>query len=180
MHHTRTMYQDTTASPHRQKGAVLFISLIMLLAMTLIGVTGMQGTIMEEKMAGNSLDINRSFQATEAALREAENFLQGATLPTFDGTTAGLYQPTDAGTAPLWEQNIWTTTGARTYSGSFSNMTLASAPMYIIEELAPVPDPTGSIAADEPLPDAGVYRVTARGTGGSNKSITILQATYKR
>lgn len=180
MHDTRTIHPDTIVSLHRQEGAVLFISLIMLLAMTLIGVTGMQGTIMEEKMAGNSLDINRSFQATEAALREAESYLQSATLPTFDGTTTGLYQPTDAGTTPLWEQNIWNASSARTYSGTFSGMTLASAPMYIIEELAPVPDPTGSIAADEPLPDAGIYRVTARGTGGSDKSITILQATYKR
>lgn len=164
-----------------QRGAVLFISLIMLLVMTLIGVTGLQTTTMEEKMAGNVRDINLSFQAAEAALREGEAFLQGATLPDFDGTTTGLYQPATLNSTPLWEQSgIWTASNARTYSGTLYSIPAGNEPLYIIEELTPLPDPNGSLASDEPLSEDGVYRVTARGLGGSDKSITILQATYKR
>ena len=56
----------------RQNGAVLIVSLIMLLLLTLIGVTAMQTNGLEEKMAGNMLDRNIALQAAESALRDAE------------------------------------------------------------------------------------------------------------
>lgn len=59
----------------RQSGVVLVISLIMLLALTLIGVTSSSVTGLEEKMAANSKDVNLAFQAAEAALRAAETSL---------------------------------------------------------------------------------------------------------
>ena len=44
--------------PSRQRGAVLVVALLMLLIMTVLGVTAMQMSRMEERMAGNSRDIN--------------------------------------------------------------------------------------------------------------------------
>lgn len=164
---------------HHQRGAVLFISLIMLLVMTLIGVTGMQSSSMEEKMVANMRDINLSFQAAEAALREAETSLQAAVLNEFDGSNTGLYQPATAGDPPLWEvAATWSPGSYIPYSKAL--LYVSEQPKYIIEELPPVPDPDGSAAADEPLPEAGFYRVTTRGLGGSDKAITILQAVYER
>lgn len=60
-----------------QTGAVLPISLVMLLLLTLIGVTGSQVTGLEEKMAGNMRDKNIAFQAAESALRDAELDIRG-------------------------------------------------------------------------------------------------------
>lgn len=60
-----------------QTGVVLVISLIMLLALTLIGVTSSSVTGLETKMAANSKDINLAFQAAEATLRDVEASLQG-------------------------------------------------------------------------------------------------------
>lgn len=169
--------QYTTA--HRQRGVVLFVALIMLMVMTLIGVTGMQNSSMEEKMVHNVRDSDLSFQAAEAALREAETSLQVAVLKEFDGSNTGLYQPATRGNPPLWEvSSTWTATGSQSYTGSLAY--LSARPQYIIEELPPVPDPKGSVAADEPLPETRVYRVTARGVGGTDKAITILQAAFKR
>ncbi len=68
-----------------QSGVVLIISLIMLLALTLIGVTSSSVTSLEEKMAANTKDINLAFQAAEAALRFAENDLI-LTRPNFTKT----------------------------------------------------------------------------------------------
>jgi Tfp pilus assembly protein PilX len=62
----------------RQTGVVLVISLILLLALTLIGVTGSNVTGLEEKMAGNNKDVNLAFQAAESALRFAEANLSAA------------------------------------------------------------------------------------------------------
>lgn len=55
-----------------QQGAALVVSLIMLLLMTLVGVTAMQVTMMQEKMVANSRDINTAFQAAETALKRGE------------------------------------------------------------------------------------------------------------
>jgi len=168
-----------SAARHQQRGVVLFVSLIMLMVMTLIGVTGMQNSSMEEKMVANVRDIDLSFQAAEAALREAETSLQVAVLKEFDGSNTGLYQPVTRDSQPLWEAaSTWNAGGALPYTGSLAY--LSAPPQYIIEELPPVPDPDGSVAADEPLPETRVYRVTARGVGGTDKAITMLQAAFKR
>ena len=58
-----------------QCGAALFVSLVFLLLLTIIGVVGMQGAVMQEKMAGNSKFKNQSFQYAEAALREGEGLI---------------------------------------------------------------------------------------------------------
>ncbi len=63
----------------RQQGAVLIVSLIILLIMTLIGLSSMQNTTLEEKMAGNYRDKNLSFQAAEMTLREGEGWIADQT-----------------------------------------------------------------------------------------------------
>ena len=40
----------------KQKGAVLFVGLMMLLIMSLIAITSMQGSTLEVRMAGNTKD----------------------------------------------------------------------------------------------------------------------------
>ena len=55
-----------------QSGAVLVISLIMLLALTIIGITSTNVTGLQEKMAANSKESNLAFQAAEATLRYVE------------------------------------------------------------------------------------------------------------
>lgn len=54
-----------------QDGAVLITSLILLLVMTMLAVTTMRTTTMEQKMAANAAFTNRAFQAAESALAEA-------------------------------------------------------------------------------------------------------------
>ena len=56
-----------------QKGAVLIVSLIILLLLTMLGINSMRSTLLQEKMAGNSNDYNRAMQAAETALREGES-----------------------------------------------------------------------------------------------------------
>lgn len=55
-----------------QRGATLAIVLIFLVLVTLIGVTAMTTTTLEEKMAGNLKEQNLAFQAAESALRDAK------------------------------------------------------------------------------------------------------------
>jgi len=189
--HTRivTLY---VCGSFRQRGSTLIVALVFLLAMTLIGVTAMQGTTQQESMAGNLRQRNLAFQAAEAALRNGESLLTQAVLPTFNNTGAnlGLRQsvtPTaDIGTFWL-DTYCWVVkTGcAAAESQQYAGLPLGdvvSQPLYVIEELPPVPknpDSGGSVKF-QALSEEYFYRVTARGLGGTTDALVILQSTYKR
>lgn len=165
--------------PHKQQGVVLFVSLILLLVLTLIAVSSMQSNIMEERMAGNMRNQDMAFQAAEAALRDGETFLQNPVLPAFDNTS-GNFQPADpaAGETPRWESVDWSNAGSvHTYSGKEISG-IASDPAYIVEEM-PATASGSSLASDTPGVHE-VYRITARAVGGSSDAVVILQSTYKR
>jgi len=170
-------------STRKQRGAVLFVSLIMLLLMTLIGISAMQTTVLEERMAGNFKDRNMALQAAESSLRAAEKYLNDTTvLPGFTatGTTLGLYQPTSSG-APRWgivDWLDWSNTGdVIQYPGTLNN--ISSAPVYIIEEMPPINEAGSSLEAGVILTN-NYYRVTTRAVGGTDTAIVMLQSTYKR
>jgi len=58
-----------------QKGSVLIIAMVLLLVMTLIGMAGIEVTGLEERMVLNMRDRQAAFEAAEAALAQAEEFL---------------------------------------------------------------------------------------------------------
>lgn len=158
----------------RETGSVLVVGIVILMVLTLMAVVAMRVTTLEERMAGGLRDRDLAFQAAEAALREGEGILTLASLPSFDDTD-GYFQPDRT----LWDRNnsVWSS-GSIEFSEDLDGV--AEQPRYIIEELPPVPESLGSLAADEPIPDAGVYRVTARGVGGRESSVVMLQTTFKR
>ena len=57
--------------PESQSGAVLFTALVMMVLMTLLAVTMMGNTAIDEKMAQNSQEQNRAFQAAETGIEMA-------------------------------------------------------------------------------------------------------------
>jgi type IV pilus assembly protein PilX len=75
----------------RQRGAVLFISLIMLLLMTLIGITAMQVTLLQERMAGGFRVQHQAFEQTEGTLKDTRKSLNDAA-----NTSGPLYYSPDA------------------------------------------------------------------------------------
>lgn len=60
----------------RQRGAVLYVALIMLVLLALIGIVGMQVASMQERMAANYRATNLAFQNTEGNLRATECSIQ--------------------------------------------------------------------------------------------------------
>ena len=60
----------------RQRGAALFVGLIMLLLMTMIGITAMQVTLLQERMAGNFKMRHDGFERGETALTNARTTVQ--------------------------------------------------------------------------------------------------------
>lgn len=62
----------------RQRGAVLYVALIMLVLLALIGITGMQVAGMQERMAANYLRSNVAFQAAEGEVRVSETGIENS------------------------------------------------------------------------------------------------------
>ena len=67
--------QAFTSAARNQRGVALFVSLIFLLLLTIMGVSGMKSAALQEKMAGNTRYKTISFQHAEAGLREGENVI---------------------------------------------------------------------------------------------------------
>jgi type IV pilus assembly protein PilX len=159
-----------TVSCQHQSGAVLAISLIILLLLTLIGVTAMQSTGLEEKMAGNLRDRNLAFQAAETALREGERETSSLPLCPIVAQVGGFYAHSDTPKIDDGDGSVWSTSGkAYTYTGVIlEKVTKTAQPKYIIQCITSTPGPSS------------LYRITARGTGGTTDAVVILQSVYLR
>lgn len=158
-----------------ERGAALIIALVFLVVLTMLGVSSMRTTTLQQRMAGNVRDSTLAFQAAEAGLREAERFLGQPTLPAFRGNDGLLRRQQDAGLASFWTTYDWANASieAAPLPG------VAEPPRYVIEELPPEPGDGDSLRFGA-LPDPVFYRVTSRAVGGTTEAVSILQATYRR
>lgn len=59
-----------------QRGAVLYVALIMLVLLALIGIVGLQVTGLQERMSANYRNANVAFQTAEAGARSIETGIQ--------------------------------------------------------------------------------------------------------
>lgn len=167
----------------RQGGVVLVVALIFLLLMTLIGVTAMQTTTLDERIANNARQRNLAFQAAEAGLRAGETVLRQPTLPTFGSTTTPglldrLSNPTTSATD--WMTYAWDS-GSQSYSSTLDSA-LSSQPRYVIELFKRTPGSGNSLDATQPGAFESWYRVTARGSGSGSvgDAVVLLQSVYRR
>ncbi|MFD0322517.1 pilus assembly PilX family protein [Lysobacter gummosus] len=62
--------------PSAQRGAVLYVALIMLILLALIGITAMQVTGLQERMTSSYRSTNMAFQNAEGRARGKESDLQ--------------------------------------------------------------------------------------------------------
>ncbi len=166
----------------RQSGAVLAIALIFLVVLTLLGITGAQNTVLEERMTGNYRDQQIAFEAAETALRIGENAVLNDT--TFDAMAWDGSDGTHEGNPSLNPfkkppNNSVTVTSTVISSTAISDAT-SQDPAYYIERLPEVPLPDSSLIPSDTAPKIRYYRVTASGWGQSVNSQVILQSTLYR
>ena len=84
----------------RQTGVVMFVALILLLILSLLGVTAARMQTSEERMARNEDNHQIGAQAAEAALRLGESGLSTGTL-FFPSTNPGMLSPTSWNVDPM-------------------------------------------------------------------------------
>lgn len=173
------MAYQTIIQHKQQRGVVLIISLIILLLMTIIGISSIKMTTLEERMAGNLRDQNLSFQSAEAALVEGENFLENTVLIITD-STAGLH---DIGDAPDVFNPLTWIDNAKSIAAN-TNINGEQNARYYIEKIGPVSKSAGKNLTFDPggggidSSDITGYKVVAIGRGPSGQSQSILVSYY--
>jgi type IV pilus assembly protein PilX len=174
-----------TSIRHRQRGAILVTSLLLLLVLTVLGITMMKMTNMQERMSGNTRDISLALQGAEAALRDGERIID----PFINGNVAGGQgglgcNICQSGVLPM---NIadpgafnW---GANAHEfgilGTQDFVGLAEDPQYTIEEGVYVPDDLGG-RGQGVNPGRQFYQVTGHSIGASGLANVVLQTSYAR
>jgi type IV pilus assembly protein PilX len=165
------MYMQTHS---RQKGVALIVAMILMLIMTMGGLAAMRSSVMQERMTMHTHDRSLSFQATEAALKEAELWIQ-STRPSpeegapCNGGVCGL-APADTST-PLWEGSVgWKDATELRYGP------IAITPQFLVEHLGnSFPCQKENTSLDSTCKR---YRITARSNAGSGRASVMLQSLY--
>lgn len=164
---------------HRQNGAVLVVSLLILLIMTVIGVSGMRSSTMEEKMASNSRDRNVGFQSAEIAIREAETFIETlVTTGNFDDTN-GLYSSISNEPSPF-TPTTWSTSGKHVSATAPGG---SSGAQYFITRTGTIKDKKSLIIGATGGPggtnnDITIFRITARGQGANADGAEVMLRSF--
>ena len=176
------MSNHLQALKSKQSGAALITGLIFMVVMTIIVISALRSSTLEERMAANARNRQLALQAAEAVLRDAESSLTaGAPFDPFtpasftNGCTNGYCSKPATGSTPRWKTIDWSNTGiTRTFATAASNLAgVASQPRYVIE-LIGFPPPTAPGQKCNPA----LYRVTARGVGQDNSTV-FLQTMYR-
>ena len=161
----------------KQRGIVLFVSLALLMAIAVGGIAAAQVATLELRMVRNHRDAAMAFQAADAALGEAEAWLETTAddpSPLFAANSGGLFLAPGYGEEPRWQRaGAWTSGDSRSVVTALPNV--AQPPRYIVEWLSTRVEPA---VGGAPPVTIDLFRITARGTGVSASA--ILQSTYGR
>lgn len=164
--------------PCGQRGSALIVSLLILVVLTLIGVTAVSTSGLEERMAGNNRDRDMAFEAAEVGLRAGEAFVQGLASTAAFNNSNGLYANTAQPDISA-SSTVWSGSNSRVYSGTLSG--IASAPRYIVQVLGSQGNNDVNMGGYGVSSGVGAitdFRITARGTGISDTSAVIVQSYY--
>lgn len=179
-----------------QRGMTLLVGLVLLLMLTVISTIGFRNTTMTERMTGNTVDRNVSFQAAESAGREAVTVIEATgitaltygvgvfAVPFAQGATTSFWnqgQGATVSTAPVgcsattsfsWKSCAVAVGAKYKINNGDADVAISEKAQYVIELLGTVPQPSPSTCVTT------TYRITSRSTGGSGLAEVVLQTVY--
>lgn len=168
------------AYSRHQSGISLVVVLILLVAISILGIAVLRSSAMQERMSANQRDRSLAFQAAETAMRYAQEDVLGAVpanpddawenrIPTAaDCTNFSICPP---GSAPVWRD-------VPTAAFNFSAANLAAAPQFWIEYIGLGP---AQREACDPVPPpldcfSPMYRINVRSRADGRADV-VMQST---
>ena len=177
-----------TAGRSKQSGVILFVALILLVILSMIGVTLARMQTVEERMARNETSRQMAEQAAEAALRNAEDSLLSLDPNVFAADGGGYFyvdQTTGSATPSMLPGLDWTN-AANTYVYTGPAMTnmpqeMAQPPKIVIEELpavTPTGDQMGGMGGTNGSGAPNLFRVTVQAVNADGTPSVMLQSIF--
>lgn len=176
-----------------ERGVALVVSLIMLVIITLLGVSSARNVVLEERMSSNMYDRGLGFQSVEAAIRLGESIAlaQSEAIPPNSGFPGnGIYNDSDSscgsslcsnGLCAMPDKDCQVRWSDSAFGGwqNASGLSLSAVdvnPQFIVEYLG------GNFPCNIDNPDAGSmncrrYRVTARSVA-DGRAMVMLQSVF--
>jgi type IV pilus assembly protein PilX len=96
----RHLFRHRIAMPRSARGAALFMALMLLIVMSLLGLTAARVMSMQERMAGNYRQQNVVFQGAETEARDRERQVLQSVQRTL--LNLDIASPVTEGTTPPW------------------------------------------------------------------------------
>ena len=171
-----------------QSGMVLLLCLIFLMSLTLLGLSAASDTILQNRLSANLQEAERARQSALVALAWAEQWLLELDGPAPENCLVpcagvNLHAKGDLPPNPESEDFSWwmtqgqeagidPVTGERTATISSNSL---QPPLWVIETAQIIPP------AESGNPDIQIwYRILARGSGRTDKAISVIESTVVR
>jgi type IV pilus assembly protein PilX len=182
--------------PRSQQGVVLIVALMMVLMLTLLGVTISRLQLVEDRISTNDQNRTVASENTEAVLRYAECSLQGGcggatwSNSSFAQNTAGLFEldltlgslATAASPDVALAGATWASPAGATlaYAGP-ALQTGSTPPQFLIEKLPALILPGDSTRQEQynGVGGSSPYQITAFAVGADNTSRAVLQSVFR-
>ncbi|WP_376693787.1 pilus assembly PilX family protein [Wenzhouxiangella sp. EGI_FJ10409] len=167
----------------KQQGVALFVGLMFLLVLTLLGLSASNGSIMQERMAGNVADYNAAFQDAERTLREVESriteFSQGGSgglgaIPTWEDWDLPI-NDCSMSTPSNWES--WAGDRWKTAPSTGNEYFILDLSDYVNDEGLPTASACRPVSESE-MNTAGEYFVIVAKGSGPAGSEAIVQSIF--
>lgn len=175
-------------SCYRQTGVTLVVSLVILVTLTMLGLSSIQRTTSELTMAGNQRESGLMFNAAEMGLVSAEDFIEVQTTNSvFNDAGKGLYDIKTIVDNQLFAGPDYFDDGGWTAGSQLAATFIKDVkeqPRYKIEylgdrfqnPLAATLNVGGGYGQQETGDIVSIYRSTSRGTGITGNSFRYLQS----
>jgi len=179
--------RQTGTDIYHQRGAILAAVLMIVLVVTVLGITAINNATLEGKLAHNFQERALAFQAAEQALRAGEQLLEGLTIEPVVCNSNGCSvwsrnalqtrSIADSGnTTQMWwefqDLTWWQAMGATDAAASDG-----STALYLIEERAFVQNNAQANIIGSGL---NYYTITAIGSRTGSGAEVVLQSHYMK
>jgi type IV pilus assembly protein PilX len=163
-----------------QAGMVLIVSLLILITLTILGLTAIQSARTEMSMAGNQRELGITFSAAEAGLSAGQVYIENSISKTiYNDPSAGLYDSIDLD-PDYRDPAVWDDS----QTADIGLPHVVEQPKFIIKylgdrsqnEVAAVN--IGGYGSAQPGMTVSNFRVTARAVGQTGRASRQLQAYY--
>ena len=176
-------------SHHKQQGVALVVSLIILVSLTMLGLTSIQRTTVDLAMAGNQRETGLMFQAAEVGLIAAEDSANASNSNAdFDDASNGLYTvlADNPGyfSPDYFDDSLWISSSTEANTDMKTDFGIKDEPRFMIEYLgdrdqnALAKINIGSYGSQQPGDIVSIYRSTARGVGMTGNSFRYVQSYF--